>query len=131
MHVEYRVGDSAFTPAAFVGLAKRVWPRDYDLARAAAALQNTINVGAWTDGCLVGSVRVLTDGYLFSTVSEVMVDPDYQRQGIGRELMRRALDVAPGGRLFLGAQAGNEPFFERVGFRRGPIGYIGVQGQSV
>jgi GNAT superfamily N-acetyltransferase len=131
MHVEYRQGESAYTPAEFVALALRVWPRDYDLAKAATALQRTINIGAWIDDRLVGSVRVLSDGYLFNTVPEVMVDPDYQRRGIGRELMRQALDSAPGGRLFFGAQPGNEEFFERSGFVRGPVGFVGRRPQTV
>jgi len=54
-----------------------------------------------------------------------MDDPEYRRKGIGRELLRRALDAAPGGTIFLGAQPGNEAFFERAGFRRGPTGYVG------
>ena len=125
MQIEYRYGATAFTAAEFVALAQRVWPRDYDVAQAAAALGKTLNIGAWREGRLVGSVRVLSDGYFFSTVPEVMVDPDFQRQGIGRQLMHEALELAPGGRLFFGAQVGNEPFFERAGFRRGPIGFVG------
>jgi ribosomal protein S18 acetylase RimI-like enzyme len=54
-----------------------------------------------------------------------MVDPDYQRRGIGRTLMHRALESAPNGRLFFGAQPGNEIFFERAGFDRGPVGFVG------
>jgi len=119
MHIEYRSGESALTPEAFLALARRVWPRDYDMARTAVALTKTINIGAWLGGRLVGSVRVLSDGYFFNTVPEVIVDPDYQRQGIGRELMHRAVDLAPGGRLFFGARPGNERFFERSGFQRG------------
>jgi GNAT superfamily N-acetyltransferase len=130
VEVEYRSGDMALTPDAFIALAMWVWPRDNDHARVEGAVQKTINIGAWIDGRLVGSVRILSDGYLLNTVSEMIVDPDYRRRGIGTELMRRALEVAPGGRLFLRAQPGNEPFFERLGFRRGPIGYIGVQGRS-
>ena len=125
MQIEYRVGPSALQPEAFLALAQRVWPRDYDAALIAAALTRTINVGAWADNQLVGSVRVLSDGYLFSTVPELMVDPAYRRQGIGRELMRRALEMAPRGRLFFGAQPGNETFFERSGFQRGPVGFVG------
>jgi len=68
---------------------------------------------------------VLSDGYFFNTVPEVIVDPDYQRRGIGRELMHRAVQLAPGGRLFFGAQPGNETFFERSGFQRGPVGFVG------
>ena len=125
MSVEYRSGDSALSVEAFIGLAKRIWQRDYDTQRTADALKSTINVGAWSGNRLVGSVRVLTDGYFFSTVPEVMVDPEFRKQGIGRELLRRALDAAPGGVLFLGAQPGNERFFETAGFRRGPTGYVG------
>lgn len=125
MSVEYRNGDSALSVEAFIALAKRIWQRDYDTQKTADALKSTINVGAWSGNRLVGSVRVLTDGYFFSTVPEVMVDPEFRKQGIGRELLRRALDAAPGGVLFLGAQPGNERFFETAGFRRGPTGYVG------
>lgn len=74
----------------------------------------------------MGSVRVLSDGYLFNAVAEVLVDPEFRRRGIGRALMHRALALAPGGRLFFGAQPGNELFFEQCGFRRGPVGFVGT-----
>ena len=125
MSVDYRSGESALPVDAFIRLATRIWGRDYDRALTEAALKSTINVGAWSGDRLVGSVRILSDGYFFSTVPEVMVDPEFRRHGIGLALMRQALDLAPGGALFLGAQPGNEPFFERAGFRRGPAGYVG------
>lgn len=125
MAVEYRSGKSALPVQAFIGLARLIWSRDYDEGLTTAALASTTNIGAWDGDRLVGSVRVLSDGYFFSTVPEVMVDPDFRRQGIGGELLRRALEVAPGGTLFLGAQPGNEQFFEQAGFRRGPAGYVG------
>ena len=125
MAVEYRTGDSALTIDAFSELARRIWPREYDATLTGAALGKTINIGAWDGPRLVGSVRVLTDGYFFSTVAEVMVDPDYRRQGIGRELLQRALDAAPGGTLWVGAQPGQERFVEAAGFRRGLTGYVG------
>ena len=123
--IEYRMGPSALPVAAFVELATRVWPRAYDSERVVEALSKSINIGAWSGDRLVGAVRLLSDGYLFNTIPEVMVDPDFQRQGIGRRLMHRALEMAPGGRVFLGALPGNEPFFEQVGFKRGPIGFVG------
>ena len=125
MAVEYRTGSDALTVDAFLSLAQRIWPRDYDRERTSRALERTVNIGAWDGDRLVGSVRVLSDGYFFSTVPEVMVDPGYRRQGIGRALLRQALEAAPGGTVFLGAQPGNEPFFEQAGFRRGPAGYVG------
>ena len=123
--IEYRNDSSPAFSDGFMRLAQRVSPRNYDAGRSAEALGKTINVGAWDGERLVGSVRVLTDGYFFSTVPELMVDPDYRRRGVGRELLRRALEIAPGGTLYLGAQPGNEAFFERAGFRRGPTGYVG------
>jgi predicted N-acetyltransferase YhbS len=123
--IEYRRGATALPVPDFIELTRSVWGRDLEPTRVASALARTLNVGAWHGGRLVGAVRVLTDGYLLNTIPEVMVDPVYQRQGIGRELMYQALSVAPGGRLFFGAQSGNEPFFERIGFVRGPTGFVG------
>ena len=125
MTVEYRSGESALSPQSFIELARRIWPRDYDTGLTAAALAKTTNIGAWSGDRLVGSIRILSDGCFFSTIPEVMVDPEFQRRGLGRELMRRALEAAPGGRLFFGALPGNEPFFERTGFQRGPVGFVG------
>ena len=93
--VEYKSGDAALSVDAFIALARRIWQRDYDAQKTADALKSTINIGAWNGSRLVGSVRVLTDGYFFSTVPEVMVDPEFRKHGIGRELLRRALEATP------------------------------------
>src|SRR4030095_1246 len=98
MTVEYRSGEAALTGGAFSALARRIWEREYDATRTAAALKSTINIGAWSGERLVGSVRVLTDGYFFNTVPEVMVDPEFRKHGIGRELMRRG-GARPHGRV--------------------------------
>ena len=124
MTVEYQTGESAIQPELFLELARKVRADEYDVDQTRAALARTINIGAFVDGALVGSVRVLSDGCFFSTVADVMVDPAYQHMGIGKELMRRAIGASPGKRLYLAAQPGTEPFFERVGFRRGPVGYV-------
>ena len=125
MPVEYRTGEGALTTEPFTALARRIWPREYDPKQTEAALRTTMNVAAWDGSRLAGSVRILTDGYFFSVVAEVMVDPDYRRQGVGKELLRRALEVTPGGTLFIAAQPGQERFVEAAGFRRGPNGFVG------
>jgi ribosomal protein S18 acetylase RimI-like enzyme len=107
-----------FAAEDFLALAQRVWPRDYAVPAAAAALERTINIGAWDGPRLVGSVRVLTDGYFFATISEILVDPEYQRRGIGRRLMELALDRTPKGKLVFGAQPQSVAFFERIGCER-------------
>ncbi len=119
--VTFREG---FDAASFLPLAERVWPRGYDLERARGALALSINIGAWDGQRLVGSVRLLSDGYFFSVVAEILVDPDYQRTGIGRRLMMMALARAPGRALFLGAQPQSVGFFEKIGCEPGPTGMV-------
>jgi GNAT superfamily N-acetyltransferase len=46
-------------------------------------------VTAWEGLAIVGVVRALTDGAFCCYVSDVGVRRDYQRKGIGREMLRR------------------------------------------
>lgn len=111
-------------PAGYLHLAQRVWPGNYAFADIVSALSRTINFGAWDDSTLVGSVRVLTDGYFFATIPEILVDPDYRRQGIGRELMQRAVAVAPKGKLYFGARRESAAFFQRIGCESALTGFV-------
>jgi ribosomal protein S18 acetylase RimI-like enzyme len=113
--ISYREG---FDAPAFIELAQRVWPREYIAEQIETALTRTINLGAWDRDQLVGSIRVLTDGCLFATIPEILVDPAYRRHGIGRELMRRALERAPRGKPAFAAQPESVAFFEHIGCER-------------
>ncbi|HTE44835.1 MAG TPA: GNAT family N-acetyltransferase [Gemmatimonadaceae bacterium] len=108
----------SFAAEEFLALAQRIWPRDYSLADAIPALSRTINVGAWDGLRLVGSIRILTDGYFFATIPEILVDPEYQRRGIGQHLMKLALERAPRGKLAFAAQPQSVAFFDRIGCER-------------
>lgn len=121
--IAYLAPDPGLEAGTFLSLVQRVWPGSYEPTLIAAALTRTTNITAWHDGRLVGCVRLLSDGYLFSTVPEILVDPDYQDQGIGRELMERVYTLAPSS-IFLGAQPGNEGFFERLGYVQAMPGYV-------
>jgi len=109
--------------ASFIPLAERVRPVRYEMAKVREALARTTNIGAWDGGRLVGAVRLLSDGYTFSVIADILVDPDYQRLGIGRNLMSRALAAAPDARLLIEAQPDCIGFFERIGCVRGPTGF--------
>ena len=114
--------DPSLSAQDFLQLARRVWPRDYAPALVEAALRRTINLTARDGERLVGCVRVLTDGYLFGSIPEIIVDPEYQGRGIGTALMELAWERSPTG-LFFGAQPGNEPFFEKLGYERSMVSY--------
>ena len=117
----------SFAADEFLTLAQRVWPRDYSVADASAALERTINLGAWDGTRLVGSVRILTDGYFFATIPEILVDPDYQRRGIGQHLMELALERAPRGKLAFGAQPQSVAFFDRIGCERKLTSFVAAR----
>lgn len=53
------------------------------------ALRNSHSlVTARIDSKLVGISNAISDGYLAVYYSHMLVDPDYQRRGIGREMMK-------------------------------------------
>jgi GNAT superfamily N-acetyltransferase len=43
-----------------------------------------MNMTAWDEDRLVGCARLLTDGYFLTTITEILVLPDYRKKGIGR-----------------------------------------------
>ena len=115
--IRYNTNDKDLNAAAFVGLVNQIWPGNYQLDYTWEALERTINITAWDGETLVGCVRVLTDGYFFSTVAEILVLPAYRRQGIGRALMELAFEAAPSSLIF-GAQPQAEGFYEAIGYER-------------
>lgn len=49
-------------------------------------------VSAWDDDRLVGLIRVVGDGVYIAYIQNILVHPDYQRQGVGQALMRKMLE---------------------------------------
>ena len=123
MDIHFKTDDRHLAASIFLNLAQRVWPRSYNTELAQQALGRTLNITAWDADCLVGCVRILTDGYFFGTIPEILVDPAYQGKGIGRQLMELAWENSPTS-LFFGAQPGNEVFFEKLGYERSMISYV-------
>ena len=62
---------------------------------------------------LVGCLRILTDGYFFGTITELLVLPEYQKQGVGSRLLELAKENTPT-MLYFGAQPGVESFYEKM-----------------
>lgn len=78
---------------------------------------------AWSDNQIAGAVRVMSDGLIFSCIPEILVKPKFQSNGIGKELMKMVIEDYGTTIIFLGAQSGNETFFEKLGFKKGPQSY--------
>lgn len=116
--MEYRIDDRQLHAAAFIRFANHVWPGQYDEGKTAAALSKTLNITAYDGETLVGCLRILTDGYFFGTITEVLVLPDYQRRGIGSRLLQLARENTPT-MLYFGAQPDAEKFYEKNGCSKG------------
>jgi GNAT superfamily N-acetyltransferase len=74
---------------------------------------------AWHAGRLVGLGNAISDGHLVVYYSHLLVHPDYQKQGIGSELMRRLSEPYRGfHQHIIVADAEAVGFFRKCGFER-------------
>lgn len=99
------------------------WKGDYDMERTQAALSKTMNITAYDNKMLVGCLRILTDGYFFGTITELLVLPKYQKQGVGSKLLELAKENTPT-MLYFGAQPGIEAFYEKNGCQKSLQSYM-------
>ena len=115
--IGYQTDDRQLEADVFLRFVKQIWPGMYDAAQTQAALQKTTNLTAYDGDKLVGCLRILSDGYFFGTITELLVLPEYRKQGIGSRLLQLAKQQAPT-LLYFGAQPGLEAFYEKNGCRR-------------
>ena len=65
-----------------------------DLKRIQKMIENAnLTLTAWDGDTLVGIARAVTDFSYYCYLSDLAVDRAYQRQGIGRELLRRMREM--------------------------------------
>lgn len=121
--MEYIVDDHKLNANVFLSLADSVWPGKYDLEKTQNALQKTINITAYNENRLIGCIRILSDGYYFGTITELLVLPGHQNKGIGSKLLNLAKDHTPT-LLYFGAQPGVEAFYEKNGCQKGMQSYM-------
>ena len=73
------------------------------------------------DGLAVGVLFGLTDRAYWLYVTDLGVDRAYERQGIGRRLMKTALEIAGGEKdiaVYLIANENAIPFYEKLGMEK-------------
>jgi predicted N-acetyltransferase YhbS len=81
-------------------------------------------VTAWDGPRLVGISRSLTDFAYATYLSDLAVRKSYQRQGIGRELVRLTQQAALTATLILLAAPAAEKYYPHIGFERHPQAWI-------
>ena len=123
MAVTYQL-EPDLTPAEFIDvlvrstLAERRPIHDEETIR--AMLRNAdVILTARLDGVLIGVSRALTDYAYCTYLSELAVDEAYQRQGIGKELIRRTHEAAGlKTRLILLAAPKAQTYYPHIGMTK-------------
>ena len=121
--MDYRVDDKQLNSSVFLSFVNQIWPGIYDEERTQNALSRTQNITAYDGEKLVGCLRILSDGYFFGTITELLVLPEYQNKGIGSNLLQLAKANTPT-MLYFGSQPGLEGFYEKNGCKKGMQSYV-------
>ena len=71
--MDYKVDDKDLDVSMFISFVNQVWQGDYELEQTRKALSKTLNITAYDNKKLVGCLRILSDGYYFGTITELLV----------------------------------------------------------
>lgn len=116
------------TSEEYMDLRRMVGWMEFPLEEAKNCVENAYMViCVRDDDKAIGVVRLLWDGGYVAFLSDVIVAPEYQKQGIGKKLVESVIqrikdDMKPGFKvkLNLNAAKGKEPFYEKLGFKVRP-----------
>ena len=124
----YRIARERLTAEEYIGFLKRTdlgsqYPRERFRERIARLLENaSVSLAARNEeGLLIGVLLGLTDFAYWLYVTDLGVDRRYERQGIGRSLMKQALALSGGEKdiaVYLVANEKAIPFYERLGMKK-------------
>ena len=96
--------------------------------QAQSGLDNSDFVVACRDGDqIVGCARIFWDKGYIAYLADVMVKPEYQKQGIGKKLVSECIGYIDGQlkegwciKIVIVSAKGKEPFYEQFGFQLRP-----------
>ena len=104
-----------------------------DRAAIAAMLEHgNLAISAWDGARLVGLARSLTDWAYCCYLADLAVHADYQRQGIGVELVRRTrAELGTSAFLTLLSAPAAEGYYPRIGMSPHPSAWILQPGEPI
>lgn len=84
--------DKQIPPKAIADLRESVGWNRMDAELSDAKMNNLFEIGCYSDGRLVGYLCVVSNNVTDAYIGDVMVAPEFQGQGIGTEMMIRAIE---------------------------------------
>ena len=80
-------------------------------------INSTLVISAWHNNRLVGVVRVLSDKMFRSIIYDLIVDPEFQNNGIGSELIKHCIQQFPNSEWLVETKQNIAGFYENIGFK--------------
>jgi len=81
-------------------------------------VNSTLVVSAWDNARLIGAVRVLSDQMVRSAIYDLLVLPEYQNAGIGKELVKQCIARYPDSEWLVCTENHIAGYYEKLGFTR-------------
>ena len=126
--------DNVLQPEDFVRLRVATGFSEVPIEHAERALAGgLLNVSATYEGQLVGMGRLVGDGAMYWYLQEIIILPEYQKQGIGTKIVNHLVDYAvehsaTGKFTTIGGVSakGKEGFYKKMGFDIIPNGIMRI-----
>ncbi len=80
-------------------------------------INSTLVISAWENGRLIGAVRVLSDKMFRSVIYDLLVLPEFQNKGIGKELVKCCIAHFPKSEWLVQTTKEISGYYEKLGFK--------------
>ena len=80
-------------------------------------INSTLVISAWENERLIGAVRVLSDKMFRSIIYDLLVLPEFQNKGIGKELLKRCIEHFPNSEWLVQTTEEISSYYEKNGFK--------------
>ena len=119
--------DLYFETDGVVGLG-----RNKDLEKIKISFLNTYKVvTAWDGNKIIGAARMISDGVCYGWVHDVAVHPNYQKKGIGQNLMYELMKGDENLLFGLTSSFEAEEFYYKLGFKKHKTALAKYPGKSI
>jgi GNAT superfamily N-acetyltransferase len=94
--------------------------KEYSVARMATSLANCdiVIFARNEDGELIGIGRALSDFAIDTKILDLIITPDYQRQGLGLKMMEKIAVLAKGTSIYFETERKNFAFAKKSGYTK-------------